>query len=52
LKLERHEITTIRELTWLTETELLKKRGIGKTVIADINEKLFAVGLCLGMVKS
>jgi DNA-directed RNA polymerase subunit alpha len=47
--LESENITTVRDLVSRTPEELLEVRNFGDTTLAEVNEKLAAIGLRLGM---
>ncbi len=48
--LESAKVSTIGELVRLTEADLLDLRSFGKTSLLEVKEKLFKIGLRLGMV--
>jgi DNA-directed RNA polymerase subunit alpha len=47
--LDSENVTTMRDLVRMTETELLKVRNFGKTSLKEVKSKLAALGLSLGM---
>ena len=47
--LDAENITTLRDLVSMTETELLKVRNFGKTSLKEVKSKLQALGLSLGI---
>jgi DNA-directed RNA polymerase subunit alpha len=47
--LESERITTVRDLVQRTEDQLLEVRNFGETTLNEVKEKLFSLGLRLGM---
>ena len=47
--LEAARITTLRDLVWRTEADLLRFRSFGKTSLHEVQRKLTDIGLALGM---
>lgn len=47
--LDSENITTLRDLVSLTESDLLKVRNFGRTSLKEVKSKLAALGLSLGM---